>query len=48
MSQVNSQYERGCAVLARHIFIIIDDMQYKQGTLSVLERVCSISEAYLQ
>ena len=39
------QYERGCAVRTRHIFITSDDVQYESDRLSVQVRICSTSEA---
>ena len=46
MSEVHSQYQRGCAVLERHIFIIIEDMQHERGISSVLMRKCISAEEH--
>ena len=42
------QYERGCAVLIRHIFSTSEDVQYESGISSVEARMCSTSVAHLQ
>ena len=43
-----AQYERGCAVQARHIFSTREDVQYESDTSSVEVRMCITNQAHHQ